>query len=556
MHGKIFEAEDLNAYFNAMSWYCPSSDSDNIDGKLNQYERKNIEMIFEMESKPINASLFNVDSFCSTYILTQSDLRYYSKSELNYLSKAELRLARNEIYARRGNIFKSDDLRAYFSLMSWYNPCKYKNKVESEFNKYEEENITLISDMEKDYGQYCQCGDSTYIYIYYGSYILCESGSRYYSEAELGYLSKSELRLARNEIYAKHGNVFKSDDLKAYFGAMSWYKPKYTDKVESEFNKYEEKNITLISDMEEEYGQYSQDGDCAHAYNYYGFYMLPESASKYYSKSQLSYLSKSELRLARNEIYARHGNIFKSDDLIAYFNLMGWYTPSQYTDEVESEFNKYEEKNITLILDMEEEYGKYSNDSGLTYVYTYHSSYILAESSSRYYSKSQLSYLSKSELRLARNEIYARHGNIFKSDDLKVYFGSMNWYHPMQYTDDVGRELNKYEKKNIATISEMEKSYGSSSTFSGSSSCSRYILNESSIRYYSKSELSSLLQSQLRLARNEIYARHGNIFKSDDLKEYFGSMDWYHPMQYTGAVEREFNKYEEENISRIKDLED
>ena len=42
-----------------------------------------------------------------------------------------------------------------------------------------------------------------------------------------------------------------------------------------------------------------------------------------------------------------------------------------------------------------------------------------------------------------------------------------------------------------------------------------YILSESNVRIYTKEELENLSDEELRLARNEIYARHGRIFSSD-----------------------------------------
>ena len=41
----------------------------------------------------------------------------------------------------------------------------------------------------------------------------------------LGRFSKPQLRLLRNEILARHGWKFQSNDLKEYFGKQSWYKP-------------------------------------------------------------------------------------------------------------------------------------------------------------------------------------------------------------------------------------------------------------------------------------------------------------------------------------------
>ena len=54
-------------------------------------------------------------------------------------------------------------------------------------------------------------------------------------------------------------------------------------------------------------------------------YVLPNSSSQVLSGSQLSGLSKSQLRLARNEIYARHGRKFDDPELQAYFNSQSWY---------------------------------------------------------------------------------------------------------------------------------------------------------------------------------------------------------------------------------------
>ena len=59
-----------------------------------------------------------------------------------------------------------------------------------------------------------------------------------------------------------------------------------------------------------------------------------------------------EIRVARNEIYARHGRIFSDPDLNAYFRSQSWYTPRNTADEFSQRvvFNDYESKNINLIL--------------------------------------------------------------------------------------------------------------------------------------------------------------------------------------------------------------
>ena len=85
-----------------------------------------------------------------------------------------------------------------------------------------------------------------------GDYILEGSDSRYITEKEVENLSDADRRLAKNEIYARHGRIFDSADLKDYFESKSWYKGTVqpNDFDESVLNKYEKANIDLISSME------------------------------------------------------------------------------------------------------------------------------------------------------------------------------------------------------------------------------------------------------------------------------------------------------------------
>ncbi|WHY64740.1 YARHG domain-containing protein [Neobacillus sp. SuZ13] len=86
--------------------------------------------------------------FSSEYIFPESDYVRLTMSELELLTPNELRLARNEIYARHGYIFESDDLRIYFSKKSWYIPNP--NYDGSLLNSIEKYNVKLIQDREKD----------------------------------------------------------------------------------------------------------------------------------------------------------------------------------------------------------------------------------------------------------------------------------------------------------------------------------------------------------------------------------------------------------------------
>ena len=49
--------------------------------------------------------------------------------------------------------------------------------------------------------------------------------------------------------------------------------------------------------------------------------------------------------------------------------------------------------------------------------------------SERVLSFADIYMLSQSDIRIAKNEIYARHGRKFASEDLQLYFSEMEWYH-------------------------------------------------------------------------------------------------------------------------------
>lgn len=58
-------------------------------------------------------------------------------------------------------------------------------------------------------------------------------------------MSPKELRIARNTVYAKYGRVFKSKDLKEYFGAQSWYNENPRFK-ESDLKENDRRIVQLI----------------------------------------------------------------------------------------------------------------------------------------------------------------------------------------------------------------------------------------------------------------------------------------------------------------------
>ena len=86
-------------------------------------------------------------------------------------------------------------------------------------------------------------------------------------------------------------------------------------------------------------------------------YIFPNSDKELLTRSDLEGLSKEQLRLARNEIFARYGTIFGVQDLADYFGSKSWYSAKMTFDEFEAniEMNSVEEKNLALIIQVEEE---------------------------------------------------------------------------------------------------------------------------------------------------------------------------------------------------------
>lgn len=89
-----------------------------------------------------------------------------------------------------------------------------------------------------------------------------------------------------------------------------------------------------------------------------GDYVIPDSSTSYLTESDLYGLSKEQLSIARNEIYARNGRLFQDQDLQNYFNSKSWYhgfvAPEDFTLDM---LNNYEYDNINLIASYEESLG-------------------------------------------------------------------------------------------------------------------------------------------------------------------------------------------------------
>lgn len=148
--------------------------------------------------------------------------------------------------------------------------------------------------------------------------------------SDVANLSASELRIMRNEIYARHGYIFSSDDLKQHFSAESWYRAKTRSVT---LNSIEQYNVEYIKQFEQSIEQSVPSGKF-YDHQTGAWYerqandgIFPISRHRKLTYEDISSFSKGELRLIRNEIFARYGYIFSSNDLREYFSRQPWYRP-------------------------------------------------------------------------------------------------------------------------------------------------------------------------------------------------------------------------------------
>lgn len=106
-------------------------------------------------------------------------------------------------------------------------------------------------------------------------------------------------------------------------------------------------------------------------------YIFPDSAQRYMSEEELHDLPLQLINYGKNEIYARHGRRFRSQELQAYFDGQSWYSGSISPDEFdENSLNEYERINAHMINDFEHQYnaeGYKLDQDGYSYeaVYAY-----------------------------------------------------------------------------------------------------------------------------------------------------------------------------------------
>jgi hypothetical protein len=329
-------------------------------------------------------------------------------SEIEGLPLDDLKLLRGIVFGRHGRIFKDPDIKTYLERTSWYKAdTGFQNSM---LNDLERRNLDLIREAEASKHEHVEPGDMRYW------------RTRPVTPKKLGTHSGAEWKVLVAEVEAIHGRRFDDDPwLQQYFDERYWYVP--TARYDSKkLSTIERKNLDIIAVAQKKQRNVA---------------LLPGDMelfeNKTISEQMLRGLSLHELRLLRNEIYARHGRVFRAVWLQQYFAFQPWYLANEnFKDE---ELSGSDKLNVEMIV-------KYENR-------------IHEELGTKPVTRGLLQGLFLEDASQMRQEIYARHGKVFKEPWLQKYFASFDWYKADPNFADAS--LSEIEKKNVATIQAYEK---------------------------------------------------------------------------------------------------
>lgn len=204
-------------------------------------------------------------------------------------------------------------------------------------------------------------------------------------DADLEGRSLRELSLMRNTIFARAGNKFRKSWLDNHFRAQPWYQPADEPRADviTDVDRANAKKITEIEGrLTHKELEARRDAILAKPERdetdqlelrllsiRLGTWLEgagvpqaertpmedPSLLEALLRVDQLAELSRRDLRILRNTVYARRGRPFKSELLTIYFDQMDWYEPDP--DYAGSKLTEVDRKNIRIIRSVEDSLG-------------------------------------------------------------------------------------------------------------------------------------------------------------------------------------------------------
>jgi len=323
--------------------------------------------------------------------------------------------------------------------------------------------------------------------------------------------NSDDFALLRGVIFGKHGRVFKERSIQEYLDKQAWYKadPKFSNKV---LTPTERANLDFIRLVEAEKHFSIEPGD------------MRIWKAKLIGDDNLRDYTGAELTILIAEIEAIHGKTFLSEEwLQKYFDERYWYKRNPSYDA--ASLSEIERKNIERLTE-EKNKGRHTAIS-IGDMDNFQNALLTED---------KFAGLSILELRILREEFYARHGKTFDAPGIREYFTWRDWYKPAK--DQKTVKLNKIEQQNVDLIAAYESR----------------VREKLATEPLQEGQLGDMFAEDLRVLRNEVYARHGRIFKDADLQKYFEAQLWY--KANPDFKDDQLNEIEAANLAKIKAAED
>lgn len=320
-----------------------------------------------------------------------------------------------------------------------------------------------------------------------------------------------ELALLRGVVFGKRGRIFKERSIQDYLEKQAWYKPKETFSNQT-LTKIERDNLDEIRLTEAERHTGVKPGDL----RYWQAKEIPDD--------NLYADTPSDWRIMIAEVEAIHGKRFDDEPwLQKYFEERYWYRANpNYNQSVLSEI---ERKNLEKLN------AKRNEDRNVA---------VAVGDMDRFQdvllTEELLKNLSMNDLRMIRNEFWARRGRTFTTPGFKQQFEWRDWYKPAKDQSKV--KLNPIEEQNVKLIEAEEAKFR----------------NKISTEPLTNDMIEGLFVEDLRVLRNEIYAKHGRVFKDPNLQKYFAAQPWYQPNP--DFKDDGLSEVESKNLAVIKEVED
>jgi hypothetical protein len=323
--------------------------------------------------------------------------------------------------------------------------------------------------------------------------------------------NSDDFALLRGVIFGKHGRVFKERSIQEYLDKQSWYKAdaKFSNKV---LTPLERTNLDFIRLVEAEKHFSIEPGD------------MRIWKAKLIGDDNLRDYTGAELTILIAEIEAIHGKTFPNEEwLQKYFDERYWYKRNPSYDA--ATLTEIERKNIERLTE-EKNKGRHTAIS-IGDMDNFQNA-VLTED--------KLGGLSILELRILREEFYARHGKTFDAPGIREYFAWRDWYRPAK--DQRTVKLNKIEQQNVDLLAAYESK----------------VREKLATEPLQEGQLGDMFAEDLRVLRNEVYARHGRVFKDADLQKYFEAQPWY--KANPDFKDDQLNEIEAANLAKIKAAEE